>query len=247
MKPLIGITVNYDYTESIGRATGRGTPLQDWDFIALDYANAVVKAGGIPVWIPNYEDKDVMPEVIERLDGLLLSGGSDVDPKIYGEPVLRGKCGTIFPRRDYQEAELLKKAYAMKKPVLGICRGLQLMNAVFGGTLYQDLPSEKGVVHSVNIYPRNLPVHEVILSEGQIRDILGTDRVEVNTHHHQAAKDICPNGTVTGMSDDGIVEVLEFSGGHPFTLAVQWHPEMMYDSPVSAKLFAAFIKAASGE
>ena len=244
MKPLIGITVNYDYTDSIGKATGRGTPLQDWDFIAMDYANAVIRSGGIPVWIPNCE-KDIMPEVIERVDGLLLSGGSDVDPAIYGEPVKRGKCGTIFPQRDYQEAALLRKAYELKKPVFGICRGLQLMNAVFGGTLYQDLPSEKGVVHSVNIYPRNLPVHDVILSEGKVRDIIGAERIAVNTHHHQAAKEIAPNGTVTGLSDDGIVEAMEFTGGHPFTLGVQWHPEMMYDSPITEKLFKAFIKAAS--
>ena len=245
MKPLIGITVNYDFHERIGEVTGLGTPLQDWDYIALDYANAVEAAGGIPLLIPNCKDPETVLPLLDKIDGLLLSGGSDVDPEIYGEPVKRGKCGPVFPRRDDQEAALLKKAFEKKLPVLGICRGVQFMNAVFGGTLYQDLPSEKGVVHSVNVYPRNHAVHEVILKNGMLRDILGTERFGTNTYHHQAVKDVCPNGTVVGTSDDGIVEAMEFSGGHPFTIGVQWHPEMMYDSPVTAKLFAAFIDAAS--
>ncbi|MBR0477982.1 MAG: gamma-glutamyl-gamma-aminobutyrate hydrolase family protein [Solobacterium sp.] len=247
MKPIIGITVNYDFRETIGDVTGLGTPLQDWDYIALDYANAVEKAGGIPVLIPNCKDTETMRPFIGKIDGLLLSGGSDVDPEIYGEPVKRGKCGPVFPRRDFQEAELLKEAFARRIPILGICRGIQFMNAVFGGTLYQDLPSEMGTVHSVNVYNRNHPVHTVTLKEGMLRDILGEESFGTNTYHHQAVKDVCPNGTVVGTAEDGIVEAMEFSGGHPFTLAVQWHPEMMYDSPLTAKLFAAFIKAAAGK
>ena len=246
MKPIIGITVNYDHKDAVGNVTGLGTPLQDWDYIALDYANAVEKAGGIPVLIPNCKDTETMLPLIDKIDGLLLSGGSDVDPELYGEPVKRGKCGPVFPRRDFQEVALLKKAYERKIPVFGICRGVQLMNVGFGGTMYQDLPSEKGTVHSVNVYPRNHAVHEVTLKEGLIRDILGEERIATNTYHHQAVKDICPNGTVVGTADDGVVEAMEFSGGHPFTIGVQWHPEMMYDSPLTEKLFAAFIKAAAG-
>ena len=244
MKPLIAITVNYDFHERVGEVTGLGTPLQDWDYIALDYANAVEAAGGIPVLIPNCKDPETVLPLLDRIDGLLLSGGSDVNPELYHEPLNGGKCGPVFPRRDDQEVLLLKKAVEKKIPVFGICRGLQLMNVAFGGTMYQDLPSDLGIYHSVNVYQRNHAVHMVNLKEGKIRDILGEERIGTNSYHHQAVKDVCECGIVTGTADDGTVEAMEFTVGHPFTLAVQWHPEMMYDSPVTAKLFAAFIKAA---
>ena len=246
MKPVIGITVNYDMGNRIGTHTGLGTPLQDWDYIALDYANAVAASGGIPVLIPNLKNPDDMIPFLDRIDGLLLSGGADIEPTLYGD-VVKGFCGPIQVRRDAQEMVLLKGAFAKKMPILGICRGLQFMNVGFGGTMYQDLPTEKGIYHSINVAERNHPIHTVKFSGGMIRDIMGVDELGTNSYHHQGLKDIAANGTVTGMTADGNVEVVEFSGGHPFTLGVQWHPEMMYDSPYTKKLFDAFIAAASAE
>ena len=246
MKPVIGITVNYDMGNRIGTHTGLGTPLQDWDYIALDYANAVAASGGIPVLIPNLKNPDDMIPFLDRIDGLLLSGGADIEPTLYGD-VVKGFCGPIQVRRDAQEMVLLKGAFAKKMPILGICRGLQFMNVGFGGTMYQDLPTEKGIYHSINVAERNHPIHTVKFSGGMIRDIMGVDELGTNSYHHQGLKDIAANGTVTGMTADGNVEVVEFSGGHPFTIGVQWHPEMMYDSPYTKKLFDAFIAAASAE
>ena len=246
MKPVIGITVNYDMGNRIGTHTGLGTPLQDWDYIALDYANAVAASGGIPVLIPNLKNPDDMIPFLDRIDGLLLSGGADIEPTLYGD-VVKGFCGPIQVRRDAQEMVMLKGAFAKKMPILGICRGLQFMNVGFGGTMYQDLPTEKGIYHSINVAERNHPIHTVKFSGGMIRDIMGVDELGTNSYHHQGLKDIAANGTVTGMTADGNVEVVEFSGGHPFTLGVQWHPEMMYDSPYTKKLFDAFIAAASAE
>lgn len=246
MKPVIGITVNYDMGNRIGTHTGLGTPLQDWDYIALDYANAVAASGGIPVLIPNLKNPEDMFPFLDRIDGLLLSGGADIEPTLYGD-VVKGFCGPIQVRRDAQEMVMLKGAFAKKMPILGICRGLQFMNVGFGGTMYQDLPTEKGIYHSINVAERNHPIHTVKFSGGMIRDIMGVDELGTNSYHHQGLKDIAANGTVTGMTADGNVEVVEFSGGHPFTLGVQWHPEMMYDSPYTKKLFDAFIAAASAE
>lgn len=246
MKPVIGITVNYDMGNRIGTHTGLGTPLQDWDYIALDYANAVAASGGIPVLIPNLKNPEDMIPFLDRIDGLLLSGGADIEPTLYGD-VVKGFCGPIQIRRDAQEMVMLKGAFAKKMPILGICRGLQFMNVGFGGTMYQDLPTEKGIYHSINVAERNHPIHTVKFSGGMIRDIMGVDELGTNTYHHQGLKDIAANGTVTGRTADGNVEVVEFSGGHPFTLGVQWHPEMMYDSPYTKKLFDAFIAAASAE
>ena len=246
MKPVIGITVNYDMGNRIGTHTGLGTPLQDWDYIALDYANAVAASGGIPVLIPNLKNPDDMIPFLDRIDGLLLSGGADIEPARYGD-VVKGFCGPIQVRRDAQEMVMLKGAFAKKMPILGICRGLQFMNVGFGGTMYQDLPTEKGIYHSIDVAERNHPIHTVKFSGGMIRDIMGVDELGTNSYHHQGLKDIAANGTVTGMTADGNVEVVEFSGGHPFTLGVQWHPEMMYDSPYTKKLFDAFIAAASAE
>ena len=246
MKPVIGITVNYDMGNRIGTHTGLGTPLQDWDYIALDYANAVAASGGIPVLIPNLKNPDDMIPFLDRIDGLLLSGGADIEPTLYGD-VVKGFCGPIQVRRDAQEMVMLKGAFAKKMPILGICRGLQFMNVYFGGTMYQDLPTEKGIYHSIDVAERNHPIHTVKFSSGMIRDIMGVDELGTNSYHHQGLKDIAANGTVTGMTADGNVEVVEFSGGHPFTIGVQWHPEMMYDSPYTKKLFDAFIAAASAE
>lgn len=245
MKPLIGITVNFDYHETIGEVTNLGSPLQQWDYISTDYAIAVIAAGGIPVLIPNIPDASKITEVLDHIDGLLISGGADVDPSVYGE-YPKSYCGPSVQQRDRIEVKLIKEAYKRKMPIFGVCRGLQIMNATFGGSLFQDIPSDTGFnTHSINIYERNVPVHPVTIDpKSQLAKILGKDKTETNSYHHQSVNRVAKNGTVVATAPDGIVEGMEFQGGHPFTLAVQWHPEMMYDAEDTRKLFTAFVKAA---
>lgn len=245
MRPVIGITCNYDYRDAVGIASHMGPETQDWQFLAADYVNSVQEAGGIPLIIPQCANPESVMGMLDRLDGLLFSGGCDVDPQRYGERV-KSYCGTLFPRRDEEEILLVKKSFEKKLPILGICRGLQIMTAAFGGTLYQDLAREaNGEEHFTIMYPRNSITHEIKLKEGsRIAEVFGKDVVGVNSFHHQSVKAAPQNATVTAEASDGIIEALEFSGGHAFTIGVQWHPEMMYDSAEQKKLFRALIEAA---
>ena len=245
MKPIIGITSNYDSRDTVGLVTQTGADGQDWDFLASDYVRSVQEAGGIPVIIPQCRDPESILDVLEGLDGLLLSGGCDLDPARYGEKA-GPFCHGLVPRRDEEEILLAVTAHAKKIPILGICRGLQVMTAAFGGTLYQDLTEEKGAPeHFIISAPRNEATHSVSLKDGsRLREIFGADTLGVNSFHHQGVKDVPGNAAVTAVSPDGTVEGLEFEGGAPFTLAVQWHPEMMFDSEQQKKLFRAFVGAA---
>lgn len=243
MKPMIGITCNYDYKDTIGLTTDLGAPLQDWDYIACDYANAVMRAGGLPIIIPNGLKEEDLDLLLDRLDGLLLSGGSDVDPRLYNEEPST-HCGPVFLKRDRMETELIRKAYARRMPILGICRGLQMLSSVFGGNMYQDLPSEKNVFHSSHVYTKQDAAHYVALTPNSaVYEIYETDSIGVNSYHHQSIRQVSENGTIVGVSADGVIEAVEFSGGHPFTIGVQWHPEMMSESAQQQKIFSAFIKA----
>lgn len=245
MKPIIGITSNYDSRDTVGLVTQMGADGQDWDFLASDYAAAVQEAGGIPLIIPQCREPETILELPDRLDGLLLSGGGDIDPRYFGEEAKPCSHASV-PRRDEEEILLARAAFAKKLPVLGICRGLQVMTVALGGTLYQDLAEEMGAQeHFIITSPRNEATHEVSLKEGsRLREIFGTGTLGVNSFHHQGAKALPENAAVTALSPDGVAEAVEFEGGHPFTLAVQWHPEMMFDSERQKKLFRAFIEAA---
>ena len=245
MKPLIGITVNYDIKDEIGMVTHFGTVNQQWNYIASDYVDAVVKAGGIPVLIPIYQNPEVTRAVVDRLDGILISGGNDVDPRRFG---VRAKsyCGGICVPRDEQELELAR--YVIEEttlPVLGICRGIQVMNIAMGGTVYQDLQQEGGFeMHSAEMYPRTAVVHEVELAEGsRTAAIYSNTVVGVNSYHHQAVKDLGRGFVAVGKAvEDQVVEAMELPGDR-FVVGVQWHPEMMVDSQVQPKIFKAFVEA----
>ena len=245
MKPLIGITVNYDIKDEIGMVTHFGTVNQQWNYIASDYVDAVVKAGGIPVLIPIYQNAEVTRAVVDRLDGILISGGNDVDPRRFG---VRAKsyCGSICEERDEQELELVRYVLEETKlPILGICRGIQVMNIAMGGTVYQDLEKEGGFeMHSAEMYPRTAVVHEVSLVEGsRIDRIYESSVVGVNSYHHQAVKDLGMGFAAVGSAaEDGVIEAMELPGER-FVVGVQWHPEMMVDSEVQPKIFKAFVEA----
>ena len=244
MKPFIGITCNYDSKDEVGLVSGMGIEGQTWNFLADDYVRAIERAGGIPVMLPLFTDIETMKETVAHLDGVLISGGHDVNPQEYGVRV-KGYCGRIIPERDWSDLALAR--YLMNetdKPLLGICRGIQIMNVAAGGTLYQDLEIEGGYEkHFIQKFPRNHEVHTVTCENGsKAAEIYGEGEVDVNSFHHQAVKEAGDGFQITARSEEGVAEAIENDKKH-FTVGIQWHPEMMYDSEEQKKLFQAFVAA----
>jgi len=225
-KPLIGIT----------------TDIKDGNFVIEEkYAHAVARAGGIPLLIPSITgNAELMMQTARRLDGLLLPGSRDMDPKFYNEdphPRLR----PMSLERTETEFAVLREASGRKIPVLGICGGMQLINVFYGGSLYQDIysfipeaiPHEKGAEHDVNVEDESLLVK-----------ITKTAKFPVKSYHHQSVKDIGKGLRVSALAPDGIVEGIE-SAGNPYVLGIQWHPELE-DTEISIRIFSDFISRCSG-
>ncbi|AHY47025.1 putative glutamine amidotransferase [Rubrobacter radiotolerans] len=254
--PTIGVTATLkEDTETVATR-----PLGRYVRNDLDYIEGVAEAGGIPIILPPVMGaggpEGYARSVIGRLDGLLLSGGSDLDPSYYGEESLPELDVTV-PERDMFEMALLELALERGIPVFGICRGMQILNVALGGTLYQDLPSQR---HPDDGSHRQTdhkwePRHEVVLEPGAWSSSLLVPEVgnsgwstPVNSYHHQAIKDLAGGLRATGHAPDGIVEVVEsrdFSEG--WFLGVQWHAEAMRSvRPEHASLFRAHVEAASG-
>ena len=241
-KPVIGITCNILPASHWTVDMGIAAPNQDFQGAASDYINLVVKAGGTPLFLPTIEDLDTAKALWEHLDGILISGGNDVDPGLYNESI-DAKCGAIDLPRDRYEKAALSFALEQKMPVLGICRGIQLFNAALGGTNYQDLMDAGFKQHTILAYPRNAASHTVdIERDSLLHHILGKTRIGVNSFHHQAVKVAAPGFKIIARSDDGVAEAAQL-GSQAFALAVQWHPEMMYDSDEQLEIAKAFIAA----
>jgi putative glutamine amidotransferase len=237
LKPLIGITTANVTASQTGWLFNRaytGIP------------KAVAAAGGLPVLIPTSVDTETLRALYERVDGLLLPGGSDINPAVYGAD----PHPTTAPPdtdRDRAEIQAARWAVADDKPLLGICRGHQLLNVALGGTLIQDIPSQIAttLIHDVPPpAPRSMPAHEVqIMPQSRLAQLMGLGAV-VNSLHHQAVAQPATGAAVTAFAPDGIIEALELPD-KTFVVSVQWHPEDLYPDDAGARtLFEAFVAAA---
>lgn len=214
------------------------------------YVQVLTSAGAIPWVIPLLEGNEAaLRRIYERLDGLFLPGGVDVDPAAYGEPRTT-LCGRTDAARDWTEVLLSRWALADRKPVLAVCRGAQLVNVAVGGSLYQDVTAQHPEAIKHDHFPvggrrRDELAHEVHLAPGsRLQRLLATESLAVNSMHHQGIARLAPGLVPVATSPDGLIEGVEAANGQ-FLIGVQWHPEDLVDvDPRMARLFAAFIEAA---
>ena len=224
-------------------------PLWDDDKESLwmlpGYFDGVEQAGGLPLMLPLTDDRDETMQLASMCDGFLFTGGHDVSPSVYGEEPLNDSI-ICCPERDRMETLLLQEAIQLDKPVLGICRGIQFINAAMGGTLYQDLPTQhpSAVEHHQTV-PYDHAVHTADLKTGTpLFNLLQQPRIAVNSYHHQAVRSLAPGLEAMAESSDGIVEALYYPEAK-FLWAVQWHPEFSFRTDENSRLiFKAFVQAA---
>ena len=241
-KPLIGITCNTIGATDLTVKLGIGGPDQDFQGLAVDYLNMLQKAGAIPIILPITDQLEDARALWDRLDGLLLSGGNDVSPKHYNERISK-ECGLLDHARDAYEIAAARYAVERKMPLLGICRGIQLLNAALGGTNYQDLLANGFEQHTILVCARNEWTHRVRLEKDSLLpDVFQCEELKVNSFHHQAVREPAPCLEPMAYSEDGVVEAVRVKD-HPFAVATQCHPEMMFDSAQQLKLASAFVQA----
>ena len=214
--------------------------------INQSYVRALVASGCAPVMIPLLDDDERLRAIYERLDGIVLPGGADVAPQAYGEEPIRD-LNVVEAPRDRTELMLARWAFADDLPLLGICRGQQVLNVALSGSLWQDLRHQgvTSVEHSdADGRARTALMHRVRLDpDSRLAQLIDETEIQVNSLHHQAIKTIAPQLRVTGKSDDGVIEAIE-SPERRFLIAVQWHPEEIDDLPWVRRLFQGFARAA---
>ena len=232
MRPMIGLTT---FVESKG--TTRYSSLN------YTYIDAIIQAGGIPVMIPIVEDRECLLKYMDVIDGIVFTGGEDVSPLYFGENPIK-EIGSISQERDDCEMYLFKEAYELNMPILGICRGAQLMNVALGGSLYQDISAqvEDSLGHSSESGPSHQVHHMIrIEKDSKLYDIFENDRIAVNSFHHQSVKGLGKGLKASAFSYEGIIEAVE-STEKGFVVGVQWHPEaLVHKHPIFIKLFNEFI------
>lgn len=243
MQPLIGVTSYYVEDNELEGKRYRGRNGQDMLMSTMDYSRCIKNAGGIPVAVPVINEDDYIEELVEKLDGLLFTGGPDIHPFLYGKEIKKG-LGKVVLERDKFELKLLEKALERDKPIFGICRGLQLINVFFGGTIIQDM-DETYITkqeHVCLMVPKYSFCHKVTISEGsKLYKAFDKKVLDVNSLHHQAIENLGKGLIKTAWSEDGIIEGFEHED-YSCVFAVQWHPEMMsevYDEQL--KVFEIFI------
>jgi putative glutamine amidotransferase len=236
-RPIIGILTNLLTIEE-GRFAG-----MERLYVNRNYIDCIHEAGGLPFLIPILSDGEAIHRQIEMMDGVLLTGGQDVSPQFYNEKPYA--CESICLERDLHEIAVLKVADLLNKPILGVCRGIQMINVAFGGTLYQDIGAhfptkafehsqkmdKNEVSHSVKIYPKTT-----------LSRIFESETIITNSFHHQAIKELAPGFQVSARAEDGVIEGIEKGEEGSYIVGVQWHPELMVEKhPFMLKLFKDFV------
>lgn len=238
MKPLIGIITNLTW-ETEGEFAGYKK-----SYVSLDYSRAVEKSGAIPVLIPLSYDTEMLGNLTGRLDGIIVSGGQDVNPITFGDEPLE-KLGQTLDIRDVTDTAVINKALEIKKPLFGICRGHQIINRISGGTIIQDTSYApfKMIQHTQKSFPDTLS-HSITTSEGSImREIFG-EKTLVNSFHHQIVGNPGKGMVITSRASDSSIESTERISNDEFILTVQFHPEMTAEKyPVFSGLFDKFTEA----
>jgi putative glutamine amidotransferase len=232
-KPLIGLTPAHDIES--GDVKARPT-----------YMRALKAAGAIPVVMPLDASEEDLKQLSKDMDGFLFTGGPDVHPFLFGEET-QAHCGNVSAARDQMEISLLPMIMELRKPVLGICRGIQVLNIALGGNIWQDIPSQVTrdfpLAHS-QPFSYDMPCHTVALTEGSLlARISESSSIKVNSMHHQAVRDLAPGLIASAYSPDHLIEALEMTD-YPFFIGVQWHPEYLWEKNGEAfRLFQTFVNA----
>lgn len=240
-RPLIGITPGYagpnDNRDFVRKS--------DMVFTDLNYVRRVERAGGLPLLLPHvhFHRHEQIEQMAAICDGLLLTGGDDVHPKYYNQEWYNAGV-PIAAERDEFEMPLTELFLSTGKPILAICRGIQLINVIMGGTLVQDIPHFIGSTHHSQTDPTGVPTHQVQVEENcRLARIFNGDIIDVNSHHHQCLDRVADGLRVVARSEEGIIEAVEHAS-HPYLMAVQWHPERLgVDRYLHQELFDDFIRA----
>lgn len=222
-QPIIGVTMQ---------------PADGRQQINNGYVQSILDAGGVPLCIPN---NTPIAHVLDRIDGLLVIGGDDIHPRFFSEDSHAG-LGHVDPARDDSDLAAVKQALAHNLPLLAICRGEQVLNVAFGGSLYQHIPAQlPHAIQHKQQSARDTQIHEVdVRPDSKLADIVGTS-IMTNSFHHQSVKDVHAPLSISATTSDGVIEAIEHDD-YPFCIGVQWHPEELKDE-ASKKLFRAFIEA----
>lgn len=231
MQPIIGIVPSIDEKN-------------EQYFTNIANVRAIKQAGGLPIVLPYTETAEMIKKYATMIDGLYLAGGNDIDPNYYDE-VPHPKLGEVNPTRDAFEWEMLKHICHDNKPVLGVCKGMQMINVFFSGSLYQDMTSQitETLIQHDQKSPLKHPIHVVeLIKETKLYQMIQQDTIKVNSHHHQAIRHVGDGLIVSGQTSDGIVEAIE-SIRHSFVVGIQWHPEELLktNEPTAIKIYEMFI------
>lgn len=237
MKPIIGVTPYMEVDQSRY-------------MVSSVNVEAIDQAGGMPVILPYLLDNQDLEQLADKLDGLYATGGDDIDPSLFGEEP-HPRLGTIIPKRDQFEITLMKKMLDRNKPILGVCRGSQILNIAAGGDMYQDIYAQidRDLLQHAQKAPREHGSHIVhVVKKSLLHHITGMEKFRVNSIHHQANRDVPDFFQISGKAGDGVIEAVE-STKHHFVLGIQWHPEAMAaaNDEASLKIYQHFIDACSNK
>lgn len=240
IKPIIGISGNQllQVTSAFDGTSVSYTP--------QFFVDGLHEAGAAPMILP-VGPAELAKQYVQMIDGLLLTGGYDIDPNLYGEDP-HPNLQALFPQRDAFELALIEAALERGIPILGICRGMQLLNVYYGGTLYQDLPSQfgKNMIQHVQKSSFDIPVHWVTVEKDSAIHAITGDKVMVNTFHHQGIKDLAPGLRSVATSADGMIEAVEAIDANQDVIGLQWHPEIMLkNDPISRDFFTDLVRRSS--